>query len=256
MITPLKNFFVLYYFLLLPDKPIAVEKMDKFECTEEVKELLFQIPLFKDLPDNIKPTLLTKLDCQFWHINKKEVVARQNTPCKWFYVLLKGRLRADIIDALGNDILIEYIEAPRAFATPHLFSADSTLPATFTVLEEGILLMASKESLFRLFSEEPGILRNFLRINGNCTHCTVKRLRMLSYKNVRSRIIAYLMEHKKKDSEVVTMVHNQLQLAEYLGVTRPALSKEINKMAKEGLIRLEPPKVYLLAPEVLKRCLI
>lgn len=229
--------------------------MDKLECTEEIKELLFSIPLFKDLPLNVKQTLLERLNCQFFRIHKKEVIARQNTPCKWLYVLLKGRLKVDIIDALGNEILVEYIVAPKTFATPHLFSADSTLPATFTTLEEGILMMATKESLFGLFSEEPGILRNFLRITGNCTHCTVKRLHMLSYKSVRGRIIAYLMEHKKPDMNVATMEHNQLQLAEYLGVTRPALSKEINKMAKEGLVRLEGNTVYLLASDMLKQSL-
>lgn len=229
--------------------------MDKLECTEEIQELLFSIPLFKDLPLNVKQTLLEKLNCQFFRIHKKEVIARQNTPCKWLYVLLKGRLKVDIIDALGNEILVEYIVAPKAFATPHLFSADSTLPATFTTLEEGILMMATKESLFGLFSEEPGILRNFLRITGNCTHCTVKRLHMLSYKSVRGRIIAYLMEHKKPDMNVSTMEHNQQQLAEYLGVTRPALSKEINKMAKEGLVRLEGNTVYLLASDMLKQSL-
>lgn len=230
--------------------------MDQLECTDELRDLLFTIPLFKDLPVNVKQTLLEKLSCQFYRIAKKEVVARQNTPCKSLYVLLKGRLKVDIIDALGNDILVEYIVGPRAFATPHLFSADSTLPATFTSLEEGILMTATKESLFRLFSEEPGILRNFLRITGNCTHCTVKRLQMLSYKTVRSRITAYLMEHKNKAAEVVTMVHNQQQLAEYLGVTRPALSKEINKMAREGLIRVEGLTVYLLAPEKLQKCIL
>ncbi len=229
--------------------------MDQRECTEEMKERLFSIPLFKDMPVNIKQTLLSKLDCRFYQFYKKEVVARQNTPCKWLYVLLEGRLKVEIIDALGNEILIEYIIAPRTFATPHLFSGDSTLPATFTALEEGILLMASKESFFRLFSEEPGILRNFLRITGNCTQCTVKRLHMLSYKSVRGRIIAYLMEHRKSSAEAVRMVHNQQQLAEYLGVTRPALSKEINKMAKEGLIRLEGTVVHILALDILKRSL-
>jgi DNA-binding MarR family transcriptional regulator len=76
---------------------------------------------------------------------------------------------------------------------------------------------------------------------------------MLSYKSIRSRITAYLMEHRQAGSDTVTMVHNQQQLAEYLGVTRPALSKEINKMAKENLIRLDTPKVHLLAPDLLQQ---
>lgn len=230
--------------------------MDRIDYTDEIGELLFSIPLFNDLPGNVKQALLTKLECQFYRFGKKEIIARQNTPCRWLYVLLKGKLRADIIDALGNEILIEYIIAPRTFATPHLFSADATLPATFTALEKGVLLTATKESLFRLFSEEPGILRNFLRITGNCTQCTVKRLHILSFKSVRSRFVAYLMECKKPGANVVTLLHNQQQLAEYLSVTRPALSKEIHKMAKEGLIRIQNPDIYLLVPEVLKQSLL
>lgn len=221
--------------------------MEKIVCTDEHKELLFQIPLFRDLPQNVKSTLLDRLDYQMYHVGKKEEVARQGTPCKCLYVLLKGQLRADIIDGSGNDVIIEYIVAPRAFATPHLFNTvDNRLPVTFTALEDCILFTASKDSTFKLISEEPGILRNFLCITGNCNKCTVTRLNVLSYKNVRDRFVAYLFEHKKTGSSQIKLLHNQVQLAEYLNVTRPALSKEINKMVKEGLITVDGKMVELL----------
>ena len=38
---------------------------------------------------------------------------------------------------------------------------------------------------------------------------------------------------------MVEITHTQSQLAEYLNVSRPALSKEINKIIKEGLITME-----------------
>lgn len=231
--------------------PIFVERyhinMEKIICTEEHKELLFQIPLFRDLPQNVKSTLLERLDYQIFHVDKKDEVARQGTPCKRLYVLLKGKLRADIIDGSGNEVMIENIIAPRAFATPHLFNTvDNRLPVTFTALEESILFTASKESTFKLISEEPNILRSFLCITGNCNKCTVARLNVLSYKNVRDRFVAYIFEHKRSDSAQIQIMHNQVQLAEYLNVTRPALSKEINKMVKEGLIRTEGKIVELL----------
>lgn len=221
--------------------------MEKIACTEEHKEQLFRIPLFRDLPMNVKSTLLDRLDYQLFHVSKKDEIARQGTPCKRLYVLLKGKLRADIIDGSGNEVIIEYIIAPRAFATPHLFnSTDDRLPVTFTALEDSILFTATKESTFKLISEEPNILRNFLCITGNCNKCTVSRLNVLSHKNIRNRFVTYLFEHKHPESTSITMLHNQVQLAEYLNVTRPALSKEINKMIKEGLIRIEDRTVELL----------
>ena len=155
-------------------------------------------------------------------------------------------IQISIIDGLGNEVMIEYIVAARAFATPHLFSSDGVLPATFTAMEDSTLLTASKESMFKLISEEPKILHNFLCITGNCNVCTVSRLKTLSRKTVRERFVVYLLEHKKKNSSTVNIIHNQATLAEYLNVTRPALSKEINKMIKEGIIEMDGKTVRVL----------
>lgn len=115
--------------------------MKKIQLTDTHKEKLFQIPLFRNLPLNIKESLLEKLDFVVYIANKKEIVVTQGTPCNKLYVLLEGKLRTDIIDGLGNEVMIEYIIAPRTFATPHLFSSDNTLPATFTALEDSVILL-------------------------------------------------------------------------------------------------------------------
>jgi len=221
--------------------------MKQILLTEQHQKILFQIPLFEDVANNIKHATLDQLDYQLYEINKNEIIAHQNTPCKSLYILLEGQLRVDIIDGWGNNVMIEDIIAPRAFATPHLFSKDGTLPATFTVTIKGTLLKATKESVFKLISKEPALLKNFLCVTGNCNKCTVTRLRALTQKTIRNRFIVYLLEKKRADRDWVTIEHNNSQLADYLCVTRPALSKEINKMAKEGLIAVEGKKVHLLA---------
>ena len=227
--------------------------MRKITLTDEYKEQLFLIPLFRDLPLNIKHSLLDRLDISVYEVNKKDIIATQGTLCKKLYVLLEGKLRVDIIDGLGNEVMIEYIVAARAFATPHLFSSDGTLPATFTAIEDGILLTASKESMFKLISEEQKILHNFLCITVNCNVCTVSRLKTLSRKTVRERFVVYLLEHRKKNTTTVNIIHNQATLAEYLNVTRPALSKEINKMIKERIIEMEGKTVRILDEALLEK---
>ena len=189
---------------------------------------------------------MEKLDFVLYAVDKKEIVVTQGTTCNKLYVLLEGRLRTDIIDGLGNKVMIEYIIAPRTFATPHLFGSNNTLPATFTALEDSILLTATKESTFKLISQDPQVLHNFFCISGNCNICTVSRLNVLSRKTVRERFIVYLMEHKKENTSIITLTHTQSQLAEYLNVTRPALSKEMNKMAKEGIITMEGKQIEIL----------
>lgn len=91
--------------------------MKKILLTDSHKDKLFQIPLFRDLPLNIKFSLLEKLEFVIYAAEKKEIVVTQGTPCNKLYVLLEGKLRTDIIDGLGNEVMIEYIIAPRTFAT-------------------------------------------------------------------------------------------------------------------------------------------
>ena len=50
----------------------------------------------------------------------------------------------------------------------------------------------------------------------------------------------------QKDSNVVELEHTQEQLAEYFGVTRPALSKEIGRLVDEGFISITRRKVTIL----------
>lgn len=128
--------------------------MEKILLDEKYEQLLFQIPLLRDLPHNIKQSLLEKLEYSVYSIDKKDIVARQGTPCKKLYILLEGKLRVDIIDGLGNKVMVEYIVAPRAFATPHLFGSNTTLPATFTAIEDCILFTATKR--IHLQTYQPG----------------------------------------------------------------------------------------------------
>ena len=222
--------------------------MERIICTEEYLERLLRIPLFSELAHNVKSTLPQRLDCQFYYVGRHEVIARQGTACRQLYVLLKGSIRAEIIDDSGNEVILEYIDAPRSFATMYLFfaSEDNLLPLSFFAAEDCILFTATKESVFRLISEDPDILRSFLNITARCSRSTLSRLNVLSHKNVRNRFVAYLFEHRPSGSALIRIAHNQVQLAKYLNVTRPALSKEINRMVKEGLIRVDGKTIELM----------
>ncbi|MDR2954663.1 MAG: Crp/Fnr family transcriptional regulator [Prevotella sp.] len=214
--------------------------------TEQQINTIHKIPLFRGMTDESKKTLLDRIDYDIKPIKKGEVIIRQGTPCVHMHILLKGNLEVNIVDVSGNNVKVENLIAPRAFATPHLFDGNNIFPATFTVVEDGIWFKATKDSVFKLISSEPELLKNFLRLTGNCNACTVSRLRILSYKSIRSRFIYYIFEHKKGDSLSI-MEHNQTQLAEYLGVTRPALANELKKMVDEGLIKIDGRNVEILS---------
>lgn len=226
--------------------------MENIGLTDQQIAIIHRIPLFRGMTDESKKTMLDRLNYEVISINKGEVIIRQGTPCVHMHILLKGNLEVNIVDVSGNNVKVENLIAPRAFATPHLFDGNNIFPATFTVVEEGIWFKATKDSVFQLISSEPELLKNFLRLTGNCNACTISRLRILSHKSIRSRFIYYILDHKQSDSLSV-MEHNQTQLAEYIGVTRPALANEMKKMIEEGLIKVDGKNVEILSyPSFLK----
>lgn len=214
--------------------------MKAIEFNDNYKEILFTIPLFRDLDAQTQRQLIQELQFSLFEVESHQVVAEQGDTCRRLYVLLKGELEAHITDTNGNEVVLENIVAPRAFATPHLFKDDNRFPATFKAVKESVLLTATKDSTFRLLSKCPNVLKNFFCVSGNCNQCTTMRLDILSRKTIRERILVYLFKKVEKGSHTLKMGHTLTQLAEYLNVTRPALSTEFNKMEKEGLISRTP----------------
>ena len=227
--------------------------MIEISLTESLQQTLFRIPLFDGAPESLRASLTERLDARLYALEKNEIIIHQGAICRSLFVLLEGRVRGDIIDEWGNRVMIETIVAPRSFGTPHLFNRDQTLPATFTATMPSTLLMAPREALFRLISEEPYLLKNFLHVSGSCNNCTSVRLRILTQRTVRHRFVAYLLEQDPGKDSWISAEHNTSQLAHYLCVTRPALSKEIGKMVREGLIAVEGRRYRLLAEQQLRQ---
>ena len=191
-------------------------KQDTMDITD-----MFKIPLFKNFTLKMREEFLDKLEYTVEEHPKGKTIIHQGTTCNALHVLLEGKLNVDVLEK-------------------------NQFPATFTVDEDVVLLKGTKESVFTLMHSMPLFLHNFLCVSTSCNKCTMTRLKVLSFRGIRNRFIYYLFEHQQKDSNVVELEHTQEQLAEYFGVTRPALSKEIGRLVDEGFISITRRKVTIL----------
>ena len=66
-----------------------------------------------------------------------------------------------------------------------------------------------------------------------------QKVRILSQKSLRDRIFIYLRTLPKDKDEYVKIPFTQTALAEYLGVNRSALSRELGRMQNEGLLVID-----------------
>ncbi len=64
------------------------------------------------------------------------------------------------------------------------------------------------------------------------------RVELLTLKSLRSKICAYLLQYARQvGADTFSVPHSRASMAEYLGCERSALSRELSRMQKEGLIQ-------------------
>jgi CRP-like cAMP-binding protein len=82
------------------------------------------------------------------------------------------------------------------------------------------------------------IIANLLTISAQKNRTLSSRIFHTSSKSVRGRILSYLNTVSiQRGSREFDIPFDRQQLADYLNVDRTALSKELGRMQKEGLIR-------------------
>ena len=97
----------------------------------------------------------------------------------------------------------------------------------------GLLLKGKIESSFQ--NENYDLARKNLILN--------QKVRILSQKSLRDRILIYLGTLPKDKNSFVKIPFTQTALAEYLGVNRSALSRELGRMQNEGLLIVDKEKM-------------
>ena len=95
------------------------------------------------------------------------------------------------------------------------------------------------------------ITRNMLEIQSQKNFFMTRKLHLLSGTTLRERIALWLIE-QAEDKDVVLLSMNREALADYIGTTRPSLSRELMKMQQEELIEVGKGKIKLLNREELE----
>lgn len=82
------------------------------------------------------------------------------------------------------------------------------------------------------------ITRNMLEIQSEKNFKMTRKLHLLSGTTLRERIALWLLE-QAAEGDVIKLTMNREELADYLGTTRPSLSRELMKMQQEQLIETD-----------------
>ncbi len=95
------------------------------------------------------------------------------------------------------------------------------------------------------------ITKNLLEIQSEKNFTMTRKLHLLSGTTLRERITLWVLE-QAHDSDIIKLTMNREELADYLGTTRPSLSRELMKMQQEHLIETDKNTIKIVDRDALE----
>lgn len=158
-------------------------------------------------------------------------------------------------DIWGNKTILDKISVGNTFAENYACLPGEPLMVNIVAAEATEILFLNTEYMLRVCSRTCGfhnrLIHNMLTISAQKNLNFSRRSLHNGPKTIRGRLLSYLshqaVHHGCREFDIP---FNRQQLADYLNVDRSAMSNELSKMQKEGLIISERNHFRILNMEV------
>lgn len=216
-------------------------------------EALAKMPLFKAMTENEIADLMKTLNAKKQDYDKNDIILHAGSEPGVIGIVLSGSVTILSDDVWGNRTILSHVEKGGLFAEAYALLEDVPLLVDVTANEVcSILLLKTKGILNSVGSQNSWdykFLRNLLLISSKKNLNLSGRSFHTSPKTIRERVMSYLNSLAlQNDSTEFDIPFDRQQLADYLNLERSALSKELGKMQKEGIIETRKSHFKLLTP--------
>lgn len=212
-----------------------------------MKEYLSKIrkaALFQNIPDNELEVLLDDVEGIIRHYNKGEIILPTDEHPQFIGVLLEGRIHMVKENTNGDEILVTIIWPGELFGESFACNKKSISCVTFITEEETTVLMIPFQKIIsateRDYKAYKQLQVNIIAMLAEKNMRLMQKIGIVSQKTLRDKILAYLqMQVQEQGTEKIDIPVSRTVMAEYLGVNRSALARELSLMQKEGLLDMD-----------------
>ncbi len=209
-------------------------------------------PLFSRISNEDVFRALDLLNAKVIRFEKGAIILHQGMPSRIFGIVLEGSAQVITSDAGGNHTLVTTLYENDLFAEAFAFSGISSLPVSVVAAQDcAVLLLDHSRMTMRRQSEFPAhpiLIANFLRIISRKNLQLNQKITILSQRTTRDKLMTYLrIQQQRTGSSRFVIPLDRQELADYLCVERSAMSAEIGKMKKAGLIACRKNEFEILS---------
>lgn len=201
--------------------------------------------------------LLACSNSQIKEYPKNTKIFSQDDPPKSLYILISGNIVVCRNSLNGRRYIVTNIEKNEMFGEVYVFLEGEEYPYYALATSDSKILEIPKSFFFHYCSTDCNVhnlmIRNMLKILAQKAFFLNNKVQLLSHGNLRQKIAKYIIE-QLDESMYVKLYMNREELADYLSVARPSLSRELNKMQKDGLIEVDRDIVRVLNYDNLLDC--
>ncbi|MCI8514073.1 MAG: Crp/Fnr family transcriptional regulator [Lachnospiraceae bacterium] len=171
---------------------------------------------------------------------KDAVIYEEGTIITQIGLVLSGSVRIGFYDFRGNQNILDIAYTGDIFAEAYACIPEEPLMIHVTANEPCEILFIRVPELFNSQNRsdtQNRLLRNLMTICAQKNLQLSRRSLHTSPKTIRERLLSYFsFLIREQGSHKIATPFNRQQLADYLNLDRSALSKELGRMKKEGLL--------------------
>lgn len=202
--------------------------------------LMLKTYIFEGLTPDELSGALEYLGAREASYKKGAILINSGDSINEFGVIMSGVVQVSCDDINGNRMIMATVSKGEIFGESLAVTGAKESPICAEAAEEAYVVWLNAEPIRKNCADNPlhtKIVANFISAIAHKCLSMNDRVQILSKKTIREKVITYLSqlaEHKRRTEFNLPL--DRQDMANYLGVERSALSRELSKMAAEGII--------------------
>ncbi|MFC2060084.1 Crp/Fnr family transcriptional regulator [Chloroflexota bacterium] len=216
---------------------------------EWIKVLSYSM-LFRGISSEALNTMLECLKPRIQRCKQREIVAVYGQPFHGIGIVASGRVALTRETYSGNRIMLEILNAGGIFGEMVAFSDSKVWPVTVITQEDSCLFFLPPDKILgncaNICTSHSTLIMNTLNILSNRALMLNKKIEHLSAKSIRSKVSSYLLDmYRQTGDAAFTISMKRHELADYLSIPRPSLSREMGLMRDVGIIEFDGASIKI-----------
>jgi CRP-like cAMP-binding protein len=204
-------------------------------------DLLKDVSLFENINSEDIPEMLHCLKAVKKDYPKDTFIRREGDTVDFIGIVLEGTIQILQDDYNGKRTITAAFGPGAMFAEAFACASISVFPINILAATDCVILLLNKKQIFHQHDSSchfhDQLIENLLKIVARKNIFLNQKLGYISHKTTREKLLAFLNDQAKQHhSNEFTIPYARQALADYLGVERSAMSAEISKLQKDGVL--------------------